>query len=303
MSNPLVSIVMPAFLRDTANLGYFREALESALAQTYEPVEILVVNDGSPLTQALEDLVRLFGPRVRYIKKDNGGVASALNVAIREMKGSYFTWLSHDDLYEPNKVSAQMAQMMNEKDEVILYCDVEHVDSSGKHIFFETTIDLEPKTSRVFFAQYGAHNANAHLIPRQCFDVVGQFNESLRTTQDNDMWFRLSKHFDFKRVPQVLIKYRNHPTQDSRSPSHLRECNALFVSFLDNLERVEIIEHAGRTPARYYSECACVRRNRGYGEAAKHAVKLASWELLLHPIVEWPNRNFVVGQWFHKNQS
>jgi glycosyltransferase involved in cell wall biosynthesis len=300
----LVSLLMPAFIRDEANLRYLEEALDSALAQTYKPLEILVIDDGSPLAAEVEALVRRKNsPKVRYISKPNGGVADALNLGLREMGGEYFTWLSHDDLYLPNKVESQMRVMASMPAGTILYCDVEHVDSQGGHLFFEYTTDLAPHQCRTFFAQYGAHNANSHLIPRKCFDSVGEFNINLKTTQDNDMWFRLSKFHPFQRVPEILMKYRNHPTQDSRSPVHLRECNELYISFLENLERDEIVRNSGRTPGRYYAECACLRGNRGYFEAARHAAGLAIREFLRHPFAEWGNRNFILGTWRRLGKS
>jgi hypothetical protein len=190
-----------------------------------------------------------------------------------------------------------MARMAKEPEGVILYCDVEHVDSDGRHLFFEDTLDLEPNRCRVYFAQYGAPNANAHLIPRKCFDAVGLFDETLKTTQDNHMWYRLSEFFVFKRVPKVLIKYRNHPTQDSRSPVHLRECNELFTYFLEALRRDDIVRHAGVSPARYYAECACLRQKRGYREAANDALRRSTGEFLRHPVKEWGNRNLIAGLW------
>lgn len=297
MSTPLVTLVMPAFIRDEANLGYFAEALASARAQTYPNLEILVINDGSPLAGPLDRLVAAHGDAVRYVTKPNGGVASALNVGLREMRGEYFSWLSHDDLYLPAKISAQMERMQQEPAGTILYCDVEHIDSHGGHLFLEQTIDVPPGTARTYFAQYGAFNANAHLIPRSCFERTGGFDESLRTTQDNHMWYRLSAHFEFRRVPQVLMKYRNHPTQDSRSPVHLRECNELYTYFLAALDRDDVVRQARVSPARYYAECACVRRNRGYVDAERDATRRAWGELLRHPLRERSHFNLVAGLW------
>ena len=296
-ARPKVSLIMPAFIRDAVNLAYFAEALASARAQTYDNLEILIVNDGSPFTGPLEELVAAQGSAVRYVKKANGGVASALNVALKEMTGEYFTWLSHDDLYLPEKVSAQMNHLAKLPPETIAYCDVEHIDSHGGHQFFESSPDVPAGTCRVFFAQYGGFNANAHLIPRRCFDRVGGFDESLRTTQDNHMWYRLSEHFEFRRVPQVLMKYRNHPTQDSRSPIHVKECNELYTYFLEALDRNAIVRSATVSPARFYAECACVRRNRGYVDAERYATRRALRELLLHPQKERPHFNLIVGLW------
>ena len=83
--------------------NYVREAIDSALAQTYDNIEIIVVNDGSSDGGRTEEICLAYGDKIRYFSKPNGGVASALNLAVREMTGEYFSWLSHDDLYYPQK--------------------------------------------------------------------------------------------------------------------------------------------------------------------------------------------------------
>ena len=97
---PLVSIVIPVY--NGAN--YLRQAIESALGQTWENCEILVVNDGSDDGGDTEQAALEFKDRIRYFRKENGGVASALNYGIQRMQGEYFSWLSHDDWYYPDKI-------------------------------------------------------------------------------------------------------------------------------------------------------------------------------------------------------
>ncbi len=248
MENSLVSLIMPCFIRDQANLGYFAMALRSAIAQTYPNLEILVVDDGSPLSQEVRDLPEMKDSRIRYLHKPNGGVASALNVGIKEMRGEFFSWLSHDDLYLPGKIAEQMKVAMQTPDCSVFYCDVEHIDQDGKHLFFEETPVIPADEQYAFHAQHGCFNANSYLVRRRCFEVAGMFDETLRTTQDNHMWFRIARRFSSTKVKLVLMKYRHHPTQDSRSPIHLRECNELFTYFLDNISRPEIRGPNGLTP-------------------------------------------------------
>ena len=99
---PLVSVVIPVY----NGTNFLKEAIESVFAQTFTDYEILVVDDGS--TDGTWDLIQSYGPRVRGLHKENGGVASALNLGIREMRGTYFAWLSHDDLWLPEKLARQV---------------------------------------------------------------------------------------------------------------------------------------------------------------------------------------------------
>jgi glycosyltransferase involved in cell wall biosynthesis len=302
MESSLVSLMMPCFIRDFKNLEFFKQALDSALAQEYPNLEILVINDGSPLTAEVESLPHLRDRRVRRLNKKNGGVASALNLGLHEMRGEFFTWLSHDDLYLPGKVKEQMNAARSGGPGLVYYCDVEHIDPDNRHLSFEVTPEIRPAEQHLYFAKYGCFNANSYLIPRRCFEVAGQFDESLRTTQDNHMWIRMARHFTSVRVPKVLIKYRHHPTQDSRSPIHVGECNDLYTYFLQNVRREEILD-LGLSPARYYAECANLRAARGYRRAQNYALRLALREAARSPWRERKTLNFIIGMLLRESAS
>ena len=72
--------------------------------KTLEEIEIIVVNDGSNDDGATWKIAHSYGNKIRYFEKENGGVSTALNLGIENMRGEYFSWLSHDDLYYPNKM-------------------------------------------------------------------------------------------------------------------------------------------------------------------------------------------------------
>ena len=106
---PKVSIVIPVY----NGADYMREAIESALNQTYENCEVIVVNDGS--TDETEQIALSYGNKIRYFAKENGGVSTALNVGIEKMTGEYFAWLSHDDVYYPWKIEKQINVLRKSK--------------------------------------------------------------------------------------------------------------------------------------------------------------------------------------------
>ena len=126
MYQPNISIVIPAY--NASN--YLAEAIDSALAQTYPNVEIIVVNDGSRDDGATERVALSYGNRIRYFCKENGGSSSAINMGIANMTGEWFSWLSHDDLYVPEKLEKQVA-----------YINGLGVDREAlpKHIFFSAS--------------------------------------------------------------------------------------------------------------------------------------------------------------------
>ena len=110
--NPKVSIVIPVY----NGSNYLREAIDSALAQTYKNIEVIVINDGSNDKGKTDKICKSYGNKIRYFKKENGGVASALNMGIEKMQGEYFSWLSNDDIYYQDKVEKQVKALSRLKD-------------------------------------------------------------------------------------------------------------------------------------------------------------------------------------------
>ena len=107
MDFPLISIVIPVY----NGSNYLAEAIDSALAQTYPNFEIIVVNDGSNDDGATAAVARRYGDKIRYYEKENGGSSSAINYGISKMYGEWFSWLSHDDLYMPQKLQMEMGYL------------------------------------------------------------------------------------------------------------------------------------------------------------------------------------------------
>ncbi|WP_313135719.1 glycosyltransferase [Stutzerimonas nitrititolerans] len=213
-STPLVSIIIPVYNGD----NYIAEAIESALAQTYSDTEIIVVDDGSSDGGATAKIVAQYIPRVRYIKKENGGVATALNLGIREMRGEYFSWLSHDDLYSPNKIKDQIDFLasMNFPDVVVYSNHNNLVEERGKlsvirHAAYD---DLEFRAKEIV-ANNKIHGC-ALLIPHKAFYQVGLFDETLRVAQDYELWFRIAEKFPFRYLDAVVATGRVHGKQTGK---------------------------------------------------------------------------------------
>ena len=238
-NNPKVSIIIPVY--NGAN--YMREAIESALVQTYKNIEVIVVNDGSNDNGATATVAKSFGEKVRYFEKPPRGVASALNFAIREMKGEYFSWLSHDDLYYPQKVERQVNLIEKYGREVIFYSDVQKIDEHSRSLYVRKIPKTLPENFLYLLISSGLVNGCSLLVPKICFEQIGLFNEELRATQDYDLWFRIAKKFRFIQVQEVLVKHRVHANQSTFViPERYREINQLYISFLNEAKSSDIIK-------------------------------------------------------------
>ncbi|WP_395477525.1 glycosyltransferase [Rickettsia endosymbiont of Pantilius tunicatus] len=244
--SPLVSIIIPVY--NGAN--YLKESIDSALAQTYKNIEVIVVNDGSKDNRKTEEIALSYGDQIRYFSKENGGCGSALNVGIKNMKGEYFSWLSHDDLYYPSKIEHQI-NILNKLDnkDTIIYGGYELIDEKSRSLRFIKPNDKYPKEKLdipLFALLRGLAYGCTLLIPAIYFQKVGLFNESLKHTQDYDLFFKIFRvakiHFD----SQILVKCRQHSTQSSRVvPKSLEECEELWSRFLKELTEEEMLEMGG----------------------------------------------------------
>lgn len=238
---PLVSIIIPVY--NGAN--YLREAINSALAQTYPRCEVIVVNDGSTDFGETRDIALSYGSRIRYFEKENGGVATALNLGIRKMKGEFFSWLSHDDLYFPHKIEKQIEFLRtNNLHDVVLYSNFEFIDEKGAWIGAAPDIrGITPESFRTHLIKSHPIHGCTALIPALFFEQVGMINESLICTQDYDLWFRMAKDIPFIFQDIILIKSRLHEKQGSRSLGvpYILECNAVNIGFLNEMIGVEVI--------------------------------------------------------------
>ena len=213
---PLVSIVIPVY--NGAN--YMREAIDSALAQTYENKEIIVVNDGSSDNGETDRIAKEYGDRIRYILKQNGGVSSALNTGIQAMKGEYFSWLSHDDVYTSDKLEKQINALSNlENKNTLVCCDYIHIDKDSNVIGSFTQTSSEAKLFSweemliKLFKSRPIHGC-ALLINKSVFETVGLFDESLRFFQDGFMWYNIFvAKYPVLTIPDVCVMGRIHDKQ------------------------------------------------------------------------------------------
>ena len=229
--NPLVSIIIPVY----NGSNYVSEAIDSALAQTYKNIEIIVVNDGSCDNGKTEEVALSYGDKIRYFRKENGGSSSALNYGIKQMNGEWFSWLSHDDLYYPEKIEKQVNYIKVGslyKDENInkhiFFTASENVDENGKCIrkpnpqYIQSIYnDVNSITDNKYLIadpiKYCFHGCGC-LIHKSAFDDVGFFDENLRLVNDIDMWYRLyAGEYILHYIPEILVKGRVHSKQISRS--------------------------------------------------------------------------------------
>lgn len=241
---PKVTIVIPVY--NGAN--YMREAIDSALSQDYKNIEVLVVNDGSNDNGLTESIALTYGDLISYYKKENGGVASALNLGIEKMQGEYFSWLSHDDLYTKEKISEEVACLAQLRDKTtIVNCDYQVIDAQGNHLYNNNILDKYTKEQLeipLFALFMGGIHGCSLLIHKSHFERVGLFDINLPTTQDFDLWYRMLRHQKIVYIDGYFVKSRSHENQDSKKliDKHIDECSDLWIDMISNLTEMEMEE-------------------------------------------------------------
>ena len=217
--------------------------------------------------------------RNSYCYKDNGGVSSALNLGIANMNGDYFTWLSHDDVYYPNKIETQVEYLRHTDDrEIILYSDFELIDEQSRFLRLLRVPLAKAGSFRYHLTRYSSINGCTLLIPIGCFKRCGEFNTNLLATQDYDMWFRLSKKYDFVHQKEVLVKLRTHKYQTGvqKRKMALDEANQLKLKFLRDITEDDLINNERIPVALAYALCAKEMHRGGLFVARDYAIHLST---------------------------
>ena len=214
--NSMVSIVIPAY--NASN--YLAEAIDSALAQTYKNIEIIVVNDGSPDNGATRKVAEAYGDKIRYFEKQNGGCASALNFGIKQMKGFWFSWLSHDDLYLPTKIEALISLVDRyslDPETTVLGCNDLIMGPSGRtsaNLFNNTLGILNPVKAFGETLNKNTFNGCGLLIPKAILENVGDFRTDYKHLLDRELWMRIAvKGFKYCYADDPLVISRVHNSQ------------------------------------------------------------------------------------------
>lgn len=219
---PLVSVVIPTY-----NYGrYVTEAVDSALAQTYRPVEVIVVDDGS--TDDTRERLSGYGDRIRYVYQENAGLSAARNTGIRNASGGFVAFLDSDDAFHPRKLQVQMGTFARDpslglvgtlsfSDEPRVWADVPVAPASVRKI----TLD-----EKVVLTRFSPSSAVAR---RECFEAVGDFDTSLRSVEDRDMWIRIAARYPVARVELPLTWYRLTPGSMSRNAGRMEHAERVVL--------------------------------------------------------------------------
>jgi glycosyltransferase involved in cell wall biosynthesis len=251
---PEVSVIIPAY-----NTGaYIGQTIASVLAQTYTSYEIIVVNDGSPDTPAIEQALAPFENRFTYIKfEQNHGISAARNAAIRASTGRYLALLDSDDAWEPEYLQVQVAALEANPSIAVIYPNAIIV---GDHPHAgRTYMDACPSHGEPTFEAVLTQRCNVFigvLMRREAVERVGLFDPELRSVEDFDLWLRLlasGERMAYHR--RVLVRFLKRRGSLSADPVWMAE-HVLLV-----------LDKAAATLELPASDRAALQRRRAYFNA------------------------------------
>ena len=207
---PLISICIISYNR--ANL--LMRSIKSALAQSYEKFEVVVVDDGS--TDNTEEVIKSFNsPKIRYIRKEHSGIAATRNHALREAKGEYIIWVDSDDEVSPYLLEKYIEAVNNYPDADVFYCNLLIINQEKNEIVPLRYYDWYKNEMNALYYSIIAGSPipdPSTLIKKSIFNEIGTFNETFSRAQDFEFYSRLilSKKFHFKFINQFGYIYYIH---------------------------------------------------------------------------------------------
>jgi glycosyltransferase involved in cell wall biosynthesis len=238
----LVSVVMPVYNGER----FVSRTLASALAQTYQTIEVVVIDDGSTdRTPFFIEAAAARDKRVRLFRTPNAGVAKARNLAISKAQGELIAPLDADDLWHPEKIARQIAVMQASSAEVgLVYCWAIDIDENDFVIATRVPTESENEFRARITPRGGVTeelvksnflgNGSTPLIKRSCIEAVGGYDTNLLPAgaEDWKLYLALSDICEFAVAPEYLVGYRQSTESKSRDIATMAQSMNLVRSWI-----------------------------------------------------------------------
>jgi glycosyltransferase involved in cell wall biosynthesis len=262
-----ISVVIPAY-----NAAHFLpRCLNSVFAQTLQPAEVIVVDDGS--TDDSADVAKKLGARV--VSRLNGGLSAARNTGVHNSSSEWVALLDADDMWSPEKLRAQADRVR--QDTVLVYTGIRIFGDDGVR---GTSIAVDPAKARKMLRYRNPITPSSVMAKREALAQNGGFREDIRACEDWEMWMRLKRLGGFAAVPDALTDYYVYPTSMSTDPKRM-------LLAMEQILPTTLVEDL-HGPARWawthriravqlYSAALIARDNRLKGEIAYMLRSLAAW--------------------------
>ena len=226
---PTVEVVVPAY--NAAK--YLATALDSVIAQTFTDWRILLVDDGSTDGTAAiaAQYAERLGHRFRYIHQVNAGVSRARNTALQQAEGEFIAFLDSDDVWLPNRLSDTLKVFAKSEKIGLTYGFIHGIDSVGRIVQTYTTPNRHPegRLATWLYRRELDMPCPSITVRKAALDKVGLFDETMRATEDRDLWLRIAVHYDIALVREIIAQYRTSAQGMTRDPELMFQAQLRFI--------------------------------------------------------------------------
>lgn len=227
MQRGKVSVVIPAYNREK----YIRQAVDSALEQTYGNVEVIVVDDGC--SDGTRPILESYGDRIVLLEhpgRANRGQSASLNLGLQKASGDYIAILDSDDYLTPTKLEDQVSYLEQHPEVGLVYGNGWWVDADGQkpYPFYEPGHHEDGDPGRVLLDCYFSLPGFS-LVRADVYRKVGGYDESLRASQDHDMAIRIAEVTKVAFLDKPAFYYRRHGDSISVNSTELRWRNGFII--------------------------------------------------------------------------
>jgi glycosyltransferase involved in cell wall biosynthesis len=233
--NATVGVVVPMFNAERT----INATLTSICRQTYQALDIIVVDDGS--TDRSASIVASYAGkdrRIRLLRQSNAGVAVARNSGAASTNAEFLAFVDADDLWGPSKIALQLRALQEGGPSAgLAYCWFAHIDEDGRVFSLHNRPDAEGQVLQRMCRNNFVGNGSSMLVRRRAFERAGQFDPSLKTRnaqgcEDLQMCLRIAESYEFRVVPQHLVGYRiTNTNMSSDVMQMLRSCEIVLAEF------------------------------------------------------------------------
>lgn len=211
LQKPLVSVVIPSYNYSK----YIGKTIESVLEQTFEDLELIIIDDGSPdnSVEIIKDKIAQYADRdITFIHRENRGICRTLNEGLHTAKGKYFSYVGSDDFWHPQKLEKQLAAFETANEKLAAsYTDSYIIDAGDKIIDrFGRQYDYQSGDIYGDLMWMRYHPASpTNFFIKEALTSIGGFNEKY-AIEDKDLWIKIARKYEVIYLSEPLAYYRVH---------------------------------------------------------------------------------------------
>lgn len=224
-----VDVIIPCY----NGAKYLSFALESVVAQSFDDWRILVVDDGSTdnTSEVTDPYLKRLGGKIHYIRQENRGVSAARNTAIEAATAEFLAFLDADDMWLPCRLADSLELMRRRPEIGLTYGGITLIDAEGQtgQTFTGSKNNEATWIARQIYCRDIHVPCVTVTVRRKCIAETGAFDESMRVTEDRDLWFRITQRYQVGFIPRPLAYYRVSPDSMTTNPERMLQSQLLFI--------------------------------------------------------------------------